>query len=203
MSTLQRSVNERACECAFHFGLELSSLRLGALHAMLRWYLIHTKPSAEALAETHLDRQGYQVYLPRIAQAVLRGGRWRERIGALFPGYLFLRLNEGRQALAPVRFTTGVANVVRFGSRYTVVPEQIIRDLRARADPVSGLHRLNRPRELLPGTPVRIRMGPLDGLEGIFERVAGEDRIVVLLKLLGQCASVCVPVDSVLLARAV
>jgi transcriptional antiterminator RfaH len=170
---------------------------------MLRWYLIHTKPSAETLAEVNLDRQGYEVYLPRIAQAILYAGRWRQRIVALFPGYLFLRLNEGFQPLGPVQFTTGVANVVRFGSRYTVVPEHVIRDLRTRADPVSGLHRLNRAQELAPGTPIRIRTGPLDGLDGIFERVAGEDRIVVLLKLLGQSASACVPVDSISFARAV
>lgn len=170
---------------------------------MLRWYLIHTKPSAEALAELNLERQGYDVYLPRIAQAVLRASRWRERIVPLFPGYLFLRLNEGEQALGPVRFTTGVVQVVRFGSRYTAVPEHVIRDLRARADPISGLHRLNQAHDLEPGSAVRIRTGPLDGLEGIFERVAGEDRIVVLLKLLGQSASACLPVDSILLARAV
>ena len=36
---------------------------------MLRWYLIHTKPLSEVLAQTNLERQGYQVYLPRAIAA--------------------------------------------------------------------------------------------------------------------------------------
>ena len=135
-------------------------------------------------------------------QTVRRSGRRLERVGALFPGYLFLQLNEGQQPLRPVTFTTGVAGVVRFGSRYSTVPDRIIEDLRARADH-TGLHRLNCGPKLIPGAAVRIRLGPFDGLEGVFERAAGADRVVVLLKLLGQSARVCVPVDSILLSRAV
>ena len=82
---------------------------------MLRWYLIHTKPLGEGLAQTNLERQEYQVYLPRAMQPVRYNGHWRDRIVSLFPRYLFLRLNEGRQSLAPARSTLGVASVVRFG----------------------------------------------------------------------------------------
>ena len=170
---------------------------------MLRWYLIHTKPSSEELALCNLNRQGYDVYLPRALQAVRSRGCWRERIVALFPRYLFLRLNEGLQALNPVRSTLGVSGVVRFGSRYTIVPDQVIGELRARADPASGLHRLSCRPKLFPGAAVRIMSGPFDGLEGVFERPAGADRVVVLLRILGQNASVCVADDSVLLSHAV
>jgi transcriptional antiterminator RfaH len=170
---------------------------------MVRWYLIRTKPAGESLAVTNLDRQGYEVYWPRAVQTVRCNSRWRERIGALFPGYLFLRLNEGKQALNPVNSTLGVFGVVRFGSRYAVVPDQVIRDLRARADPDTGLHRLSHASTLKAGTVVRIRTGPFDGLEGVFERHAGAERVVVLLKVLGQNASVWASVDSILLRHAV
>ena len=164
---------------------------------MLRWYLIHTKPLSEGLVQTNLERQGYETYVPRATQAVRCHGHWQDRIVALFPRYLFLRLNEGRQSLGPVRFTMGVASVVRFGSKYTIVPDQVIRDLRARADAGTGLHRLGRVSQLAPGTPVRIRSGPFDGLDGVFEREAGAERVVVLLNLLGQAVSAYVPGDSV------
>jgi transcriptional antiterminator RfaH len=165
---------------------------------VLRWYLIHTKPLSEGLAQTNLERQDYQVYLPRATQSVRYNGRWRDRIVSLFPRYLFLRLNEGRQSLAPARSTLGVASVVRFGSHYTIVPDEVIDGLVARADPATGLHRLVRASRLIPGTPVRIRKGPFDGLEGVFEREAGADRVVVLLNLLGQAVSAHVPGDCVL-----
>jgi transcriptional antiterminator RfaH len=165
---------------------------------MLRWYLIHTKPLCEGLAQANLERQGYQVYLPRAIQSVRCNGHWRERIVALFPRYLFLRLAEGRQSLSPARSTLGVTSVVRFGSSYTIVPDAVVDTLVARADAVTGLHRLVRSARLMPGTPVRIRQGPFDGLEGVFEREAGAERVVVLLNLLGQAVSAHIPGDCVL-----
>ena len=170
---------------------------------MLRWYLIHTKPASEDVALRNLMRQHYEVYLPRVLQSVRRAGRRCERIGPLFPRYLFLQLNEGYESLGPVASTVGVRGVVRFGSRYTIVPDRVIGDLQARADPVTGLHRLNCGAKLKPGVRVRIRLGPFDGLEGVFEREAGADRVVVLLELLGQKAPVCVPADCIMLSQAV
>ena len=165
---------------------------------MLRWYLVHTKQSSETLARANLERQGYAVYFPRLMQPARRCGRWQERIVPLFPGYMFLHLSEGCQPLAPVRSSIGVSSVVRFGSNYAVVPDQVVRDLQARADPQSGLHRMSRPPLLTSGTGVKITMGPFGGLEGIFEREAGAERVIVLLKLLGRDTSVRVPARFVI-----
>src|ERR1039457_7007323 len=101
---------------------------------MRRWYLIHTKPSREALAQDNLERQGFEVYYPRLKQRV----QWRkqptERVTARFPRYLFLHLDEGRQPRRPVHSTMGVPTVGRFGLKYTVVPESVIRELQKRAN---------------------------------------------------------------------
>jgi transcriptional antiterminator RfaH len=164
---------------------------------MLRWYLIHTKPFGEADAQSNLTRQGYHVYLPRLLQSVRRREGWRDTVSALFPRYVFLQLCEGEQSLGPVRSTVGVSDIVRFGSRYAIVPEQVIDELGSRTDPDSGLHQLTIRGRLKSGTPVTITMGPLAGLEGVFEREAGEDRVLLLLQLLGQEASVRVPVNFV------
>jgi transcriptional antiterminator RfaH len=169
---------------------------------MMRWYLIHTKPAGERLAQANLERQGYEVYLPRLVESLRRGARRLERIVALFPRYLFLRLNEGHQALAPVRSSVGVVNVVKFGARYAIVADELIRELRSRADPVTGLHRMASELQLAPGTLVSVTVGLFDGLEGIFLRKAGGDRVVVLLTLLGQDAAVRIPADFILPRRA-
>ena len=165
---------------------------------MLRWYVIHTKWANETLAESNLKRQGYEVYLPRLAQKVRCRGGVREQIVALFPRYLFLRLNEGSQVLGPVRSTTGVTGVVRFGSSYATVPDQLIRMLRERANAETGLHRLPPPAMPTPGSAIKIADGPFDGLEGVFECESGDDRVVVLLNMLGQNTRVQVPIDFIL-----
>jgi transcriptional antiterminator RfaH len=163
-----------------------------------RWYLIHTKPSNETVAQANLSRQGYEVYLPMVLHSFQRDGRTPDRVIALFPRYIFLRLSEGEQTLSPVRSSVGVTCVVRFGSSYAVVPDQLIRDLQAHADPESGLHRIARRRSLESGAKVSITQGSFKGLEGVFEREAGADRVVVLLGLLGQDVSVRLPACSVL-----
>jgi transcriptional antiterminator RfaH len=163
---------------------------------MRRWYLIHTKPAGERGAQLHLQRQGYQTYLPRLLQQVRRRGQLQAQVVPLFPRYLFLHLDEGRQCLTPVRSTAGVASVVRFGACFATVPEQIIGELRARADPQTGLHALRTPPPG-PGMPVRIEGGAFAGLQGVFERADGAHRVVVLLRLLGEERKVHVPATLV------
>jgi transcriptional antiterminator RfaH len=169
---------------------------------MLRWYLVRTKPNGEGTALRNLERQGYGTYFPRLTQSLPWRGRWRDRVVPLFPGYLFMRLDEGRQALAPVRSTTGVAAVVRFGADYAVVADAVVDELMSRADPDTGLHRLSLGQGLAPGTPIRIATGPFDGLEGVFQRESGTDRAIVLLSVLGQSASVGVPLENVVARHA-
>jgi transcriptional antiterminator RfaH len=160
---------------------------------VLRWYLVHTKPSREAVAQNNLERQGFEVYYPRLRHCEGWCKQPAERVTALFPRYLFLHLDEGRQSLRPVHSTIGVASVVRFGSQYTVVPEAVIRELRTRADPDTGLHQLVGTPILARGASVRVCAGVFDGFEGIFERMSGADRVIVLLSLLGGNTAVDVP----------
>lgn len=164
---------------------------------MWRWYVVYTKPLGEQTAQSNLERQGYEVYFPRLLQAVRRRQRWLDRISPLFPRYLFLRLDEGRQSLQPVHSTLSVSAVVRFGSRYAVVPDRIITNLRTRAEGESGLHRLRRQSPLVPDTSLIITEGAFEGLEGVFKREVGSDRVVILLKMLGHEAQVRIPAGAV------
>jgi transcriptional antiterminator RfaH len=138
-----------------------------------------------------------------MVHSVRRAGQWRESIAPLFPRYLFLQLDEGREALGPVRSSVGVAGIVRFGASYAIVSERIMAELREREDPQTGLHRLAKRPLLARGAAVHITTGPFEGLEGVFERAAGSDRVVVLLNLLGQDAQVRIPADFVLPGYAV
>jgi transcriptional antiterminator RfaH len=161
--------------------------------ACAHWFLILTKPANEHVAQVNLERQGYRVYYPRLLRPSLYRGRWIERIVSLFPRYLFVQLDAAARSLAPVRSTLGVANIVRFGADAAVVPATVVDGLIRCADPETGLHRLKNPPSFEPGAPVRVIAGAFEGLQGIFERDVGSERVVILLKLLGQDAAVRVP----------
>jgi transcriptional antiterminator RfaH len=151
------------------------------------WYLVYAKPRQEELAAQGLREQGYAVYLPKLSQRRRVRGRLAEVNGALFPRYLFVAPGRPEQSIAPVDSTPGVQKLVRFGALYLPVEEGVIEALKAREDRETGCHRLGLP-ELVPGTRVRIDTGPFAGFEGIFEARAGQDRVVILLDLLGQRA---------------
>jgi transcriptional antiterminator RfaH len=161
------------------------------------WYLIRTKAGREEAAEFNLLRQGYQVYYPRLLQPTRHRGNWIDQVASLFPRYLFLLLAPN-QHLGPVRSTVGIANIVRFGYAYAVVPTRIVEALRTQADPETGLHRLQKKSQLEPGSSVRIVAGVFEGLEGVFQRESGDERVVLLLGLLGHNAQVEVPTRFVL-----
>jgi transcriptional antiterminator RfaH len=162
--------------------------------SLRRWHLVLSKRSSEEVAKMQLERQGYSVYLPRLQAKVLRRGKWRERIVALFPRYLFVQLDSLVQSLGPIRSTIGVANIVRFGVEYAIVPNSIVNGLVEHEDPQTRLHKLRIGAWFKHGSAVRIAAGALSGLEGIFQYEDGNDRVVVLLNLLGR--ETCVRVDS-------
>lgn len=170
---------------------------------MIRWYLVHTKPAREALAQSHLERQGFRIYQPLLAQRVHPTAGPRAQVSPvhrtfpLFPRYLFLRLDVGHQDLGPVRSTVGVSSIVRFGGQFAVVPDGVIRGLEERADPVTGLHHLAVSDGLEPGSPLRVVAGAFDGLDGIFQRRVADERVVILLNLLGEQTPVQIPASFV------
>ena len=54
---------------------------------MKRWYLVHTKPRKEKLAQANLQRQDWEVYLPLLLSRRRRRGAWAEAVEPLFkPG---------------------------------------------------------------------------------------------------------------------
>lgn len=158
---------------------------------MLHWYCVHTRPRAEAQALEHLQRQGFDCFLPRLQRSVLRGGRRQTVVEALFPRYLFLRADADTTSLAPVRSTRGAVGLVRTAGEPAAVPHELIERLQADAN-ADGLIKLPE-RRLLPGERVTITDGPLAGLQGIYTQAQGEQRALVLLDILGGAQSVALP----------
>ena len=160
------------------------------------WYVIRSKPRGESTAQTQLERQGFRTYLPRTLQPTRVRGRWVDRIEPLFPRYLFLQIDVEEQSVAPVHSTVGVTNIVRFGAEYATVLDEIVQELMNRAEPETGLHRLRRPL-FERGVHVRVSEGPFNGLEGVFECCEGEERVLILLEVLGRQTRVRIPVHQV------
>lgn len=153
------------------------------------WYLVHCKPRQDERAEEHLLRQGYACYRPRLQRERLVRGRRQSVVESLFPGYLFIQLKPDSN-WSPLRSTRGVNRLVRFGEYPLQVPSSLIDSLQERTP--------SEPQPLLqPGDRVRIVDGSFAELEAIFLSMDGEERVVLLMKLLNREHRLSLPLSSV------
>lgn len=159
-----------------------------------RWYAVKCQPNREAVASAHLHNQDFEIFLPR-GQRVRRHARKVDIVLApFFPGYLFIRLDLTRDRWRCVNSTHGVSNLVMQGSAPAAVPAGIIEQLQARCD---GRGVLDMDTQLKPGQSVRILTGALADFVGELECQDANDRVRVLLTILGKPTSVALPRISV------
>jgi len=159
------------------------------------WFLVYSKPRQEESAKRHLERQGYNVYLPRANQSRRRGGRRVSVVEPLFPRYLFIHLNTHTDNWGPIRSTVGVTALVRFGVQPARVPDMLIALLRSHESP-EGVHEWART-VLRAGQTVRVGEGAFEGYEGIFLARSSRERVVVLLDILGRPVRAQLTADQV------
>jgi transcriptional antiterminator RfaH len=159
---------------------------------MSRWYVIQCKPREERRALENLERQGFACYLPTVVVETLRHGLRRDVPEPLFPGYLFIDLDELSDNWHPIRSTRGVIGLVRFREYPVPVPDEIIGRIRerfARDNP--------RISYLKPGERVRITQGLFAEVEGIFVAHDGHERVVLLMNILNREQRLSFPIASV------
>ncbi|MCC5977793.1 MAG: transcriptional activator RfaH [Salinarimonas sp.] len=151
------------------------------------WYAVQAQPHGEMRALHNLERQGFDAYLPRYVKQVRHARRTRTIATAFFPRYLFVQLDLDLQRWRSVNGTFGVCGLVGPRDCPSRVPEGIIAGLRAREDEDGFIAVRHPAARWKPGDPVRISDGKaFHGCEGLFEGLNDEDRVRVLLDLLGR-----------------
>lgn len=150
------------------------------------WYLIQCKPRQDRRALEHLERQSYRCLMPLQSVERLQKGKLQRFEEALFPGYLFIHLDRGLDNWLPIRSTRGVNQIVSFDGRPTPVPDQIVNRLLNKDIPV--IPALSKGDRVLIDDP-ELR------LEAIFLRKNGNERVLLLLKLLQREITINIPID--------
>jgi transcriptional antiterminator RfaH len=159
---------------------------------MSQWYVIQCKPREERRALEHLERQGFACYLPRLTVEKQRSGVRRDVLEPLFPGYLFIRLDELNDNWQPISSTRGVLQIVRFSGYPIPLRDAIVDGIRERlASPARRIPYLR------PGDHVEITEGAFSDIEAIFVADDGAHRVVLLLNLLNYDQTLTFPISSV------
>jgi transcription antitermination factor NusG len=149
---------------------------------------VYTRFQHEKSAASLLEKKNLEVFLP-VYRTV---HRWKDRnqlvILPLFPCYLFLRTDLHRKL--EILRTAGVRWIVENAGHACEVPEAEVEAVRKICSVAARLQ----PHPFLNhGDLVRVRKGPLIGMEGFFVRAKNQFRVVVSVDLLRK--SVAVEVD--------
>ena len=165
----------------------------------MHWYAVSTKPHQEKQAELHISQCGIECFPPLLKESkVIRRTR-KTVIEPLSPGYLFAQFELERHD-GVVSYAARVRKVVEFGLGPVKLDETMIDGIKERLNngyvtlmPVRPMH----------GQVVRIKGGPLAGLEAVFVREMKErDRVLLLLNTLGLNAKLTLNMDQVSLPQA-
>ena len=160
------------------------------------WVAVSTQPHREGMAIDNLLRQGYDVYCPMIEKKISHARKVCTVKRPLFPGYLFVKLNEQLQGWRAIHSTFGVRHLVSFGGQPARLPEQFIAELKTRE--VQGCIPAEPLENVLPaGTVVLIKKGIFKDLIATVLSCRPQDRVVVMLDLLKRTVKTEVPAECI------
>ncbi len=150
-----------------------------------RWMAIRVRSRFEKIAAEALRQKGYEYFLPLYRSKRVWSDRTKWLELPLFPGYLFCRFNVRNRV--PVLECPGVMHIVGIGKTPIPVDD----------GEITALQRIVRsglpvaPCDFLQlGQRVRIRSGPLEGVQGILVDMRKRHRIVVSVSLLRRSVAV-------------
>ena len=155
---------------------------------MRNWYLIITKPRQENVAIKNLENQEYSTYCPTV--------KIKNNNVVLFPGYIFIHLDKKRENWSPIRSTKGVLNFVRFGLNFAQAPDTVIEFLKA--NELINKEKLINLNKFKSGEKVRIIDGVFKNCVAIFKSSKSEERVILLMNLLGQQQTINIKQESVI-----
>jgi transcription antitermination factor NusG len=153
------------------------------------WYALYTCPRHEKRVAEQIEQRQISCFLPLYRSIRRWKDRRKELELALFPGYVFVRIEL--QDKLQVLKVPGAVRLVTFNGQPAALPEQEIECLRNRQ---FGSGTIEPHPYLCAGRRVRVRSGPLQGLEGIIRRSKDKCRVVLSLDLIMR--SVAVEVDE-------
>ncbi|MGC0774496.1 MAG: UpxY family transcription antiterminator [Candidatus Acidiferrum sp.] len=149
------------------------------------WYALYTRHQHEKMVDQVLTNKGFNTFLPLYATT----HNWKDRTKALtlplFPCYVFLKGGIDRRL--HILTTPGIYGLVSIAGEPAAIPDIEIEAIRRVVE--CGARVETHP-YLKCGNWVRVKSGPLTGIEGILLRKKNVSRLVLSVGILGTAAAI-------------
>ena len=157
----------------------------------MTWYALQLKPAQGNRALENLQNQDIACFYPKVAVEKIQGGKRVKKLEPLFPGYLFVNLEQTDPMWAKLRSTRGVLRIVSFANKPAPMPDPVIQHIK------NSLDRVAEQGGIKPGQAVELEEGPFKGINAIFQAYEGEERAIVLISFMQKQQAVKVPVSAI------
>ena len=157
----------------------------------MTWYALQHKPAQGDRAVQHLQNQDITCFYPKVAVEKIKAGKRIQRLEPLFPGYVFVNLEQSDPMWAKLRSTRGILRIVSFGNRPASIGDEVIAHIKDSLDKVAELGGIK------PGQSIELSEGPFKGLNAVFLSYDGEERAIVLIRFMQKEQAVRVSLASI------
>jgi len=156
------------------------------------WFAAYTNSHHEKRVASHFGERQIESFLPLYSALQ----RWKNRCEVdldlpLFPNYVFVHIDPRERVR--VLEVPGVLSLVGFGQTLAPLSDFEIEALRS----CVGQRKIEPHPYLVIGERVRIKAGPMTGMEGVLVRKRSNYRVVLALDVIMQCVAVEVDADDV------
>jgi len=156
----------------------------------MTWYALQHKPAQGDRAVHNLQNQEVPCFYPKIEVEKIRAGKRTKKLEPLFPGYVFINLEQTSPMWGKLRSTLGILRVVSFAGRPAAISDAVINQIKVSMDKVSAQGGIKK------GQTVELEEGPFRGINAIFQAYDGEERAIVLITFMQKQQQVRVPVSA-------
>jgi transcription antitermination factor NusG len=157
------------------------------------WFVAHTRPRCEKKLVQYCDRESVSTTLPCYRSVRKYRGKKVVFLKPLFPGYVFLQIEPIlRQKVYQSDYVANLLEVTDqalFQEQLDDILTALETDIEIRLEP-----------EIQEGCRVRIKSGPLRGMEGWVQHRSGMMQVLLRLDFIAQAAAVKVEASDLELA---
>ena len=146
------------------------------------WFIIQIKPNSYNIAIQNLERQGFEIFLPKMEITQRQKKLFIVKSVYVFPGYMFVSFEPYVITWTKINSTYGVSKILTFNKKPAVISSDLILELKNRYE-IN-----NNPRQkekLQKGDSIKFYAGPFADLIAKVENVDEKNRIWILLEAMG------------------
>ncbi len=147
------------------------------------WAIVQFKPNAHKLAVRNLKQQKFKTFLPLEEITKYKNGKFISTQRPLFPGYMFVASERENMDWYKINCTYGVSKLLTLNSEPYMISQTLINAIMARCNSVGVLFP---QKQFLKDDRVCLTSGPFDNFLATVESVDKNQRVWVLIDLMGQ-----------------